>query len=296
MSYVVKCFSCSKQFFVYPKRYYSRNNFFCSRKCEGEYKRNQCTTKIVAECVVCKKIFKLKKSCFNKRNKNKEITCSVKCMGILRKTKYMGRSNPNMKYNLDDNFFKNIDTEEKAYILGWIASDGSINKSGRITISIHNKDIKILEKIRNVICIEIPIVNKNIYKTNICSLSICSTTMVQDICNLLKIKPGKKHDKIKMPNLSEQLTWHFIRGFFDGDGSIKKKKNKVYISCNITTGSDIMRNNIEKFCGIYCKNNNKYKNLTWSGKNAIKFLEKLYFCATVFLERKHNIFLSWTGI
>ena len=40
---------------------------------------------------------------------------------------------------LDDNLFFNIDSEKKAYILGWIASDGSLGKN-KVSIQLQKSD------------------------------------------------------------------------------------------------------------------------------------------------------------
>src|SRR6476469_1999984 len=74
------------------------------------------------------------------RNNDKNI-----CVYCSRAIKSTGRNNPNCKYkSLDDCFFDNVDTEEKAYFLGWIASDGSISKNGSINIFVQKKDAGIL--------------------------------------------------------------------------------------------------------------------------------------------------------
>lgn len=294
MSNFIKCSNCDEEFKISTQRLNkNRKNYFCSKKCEGEYRKAICSTKISTKCSICNKKMELKKSEFERRNKSKEITCSTKCMGELRKIKYMGRKNPNTKYNLDDNFFKEIKTEEKAYILGWIASDGSIRKNGEISIVIKDTDKEILEKMRDIVCKEIFVVDKKREDGNRSSLRFCSKTMVKDVCKWLGIKPGKKFDKIKMPKISKSLKWHFIRGFFDGDGCVRKKIKGRHIDCTITTSSVFMRDSLEKFCNIKCSNNNKWKTISWYGDNAKKFLDKIYSFSTIFLERKHETYLSW---
>ena len=54
------------------------------------------------------------------------------------------------KYTLDEDFFKVIDSEEKAYILGFICADGHIDYN-RIKIGVSIKDKEILEKIRKAL-------------------------------------------------------------------------------------------------------------------------------------------------
>jgi len=289
MKYLVKCSQCNKEI----KRYYKYNNYFCSIKCQSEYRRAICTTKILAKCVVCDKEFKLKKSQYEERNKNKNITCSRKCMGELRKKIYLGKDNPNCRYpTLPNDFFEKIDTQQKAYILGFIASDGSLNKNGAVTISINNKDEKILKKIRDIVCGEIPISKKD---KDMITLRFHSKIMTKDICRWLKIEPGKKDDKVKMPNLRNKLKWHFLRGFFDGDGTVRKKKKGRYLDCAIYTYSFSLRASIEKLCknNIKCNNSNKWKYVGWCGDNARKFLDKLYCNSTIRMERKYETYLSW---
>ena len=213
-------------------------------------------------------------------------------MGKVRECIYIGKDNPNCKYKtLPINFFKKINTEQKAYILGFIASDGNLNKNGSITISIKYTDEKLLKKIRDAVCKEIPILKeKNGYMS---VLRFHSKIMTKDVCKWLHIKTGKKCSKIKMPNLKNKLKWHFLRGFFDRDGTVRKKKKGRYIDCAIYTYSDKLRESIVKLCNIKCTNNKKWKYIGWYGDNARKFLDKLYSNSVIYMERKYKTYLSW---
>ena len=51
-------------------------------------------------------------------------------------------------YTLDEKYFDKIDSQNKAYILGFIYADGSINK-GCLNITLSNKDVEILEFIKD---------------------------------------------------------------------------------------------------------------------------------------------------
>jgi len=294
MKYKVKCLQCGIEFLVYARRFNGgKGNYFCSTKCSGEYRRASCDTKVVANCSLCNKEFKLKKSQYKKRNKNGMISCSAKCMGELKKKRYEGRKNPNCKYKtFPDNFFKEIDTEQKAYILGFIASDGSLHKNGATSIGI--KDKEILKKMRDIVCKDIPISISKKETADLYYIRFCSKIMMRDICKWLEIKPGKKDDKVKMPRIDSKLQWHFLRGFFDGDGTIRKKSKGRTIDCAIYTYSDYLRRGIEKLCDVKCNNNNKWKYVSWSGKNARKFLDRLYLDATIYMDRKHKTYLSWS--
>ena len=54
------------------------------------------------------------------------------------------------KYEVDVHVFDRIDTEGKAYVLGFIAADGYVGRDG-LGFTLHERDIDILEQIRIVL-------------------------------------------------------------------------------------------------------------------------------------------------
>lgn len=124
------------------------------------------------------------------------------------------------KYEIDEIFFSN-ENSDMAYVLGFIAADGSISKdSNRIKIGLSAKDIKQLELIKKLMKISHPIKNY----TNADNFEIAELTWT---CHKHKIdlaKYGvipKKTYTFKFPiNLSKEYWADFIRGYFDGDGCI----------------------------------------------------------------------------
>lgn len=279
----VICKVCGKEDMVFPCR--SKRYKTCSKKCLGEYNKG----KQNSVCCVCEKEFHIKPYRTNRITNKFGITCSKKCSNKLKEKMYMGRENPNTKYkNLDDDFFKEVKTEDKAYLLGWIASDGTINHNS-IQIVINKKDLQCLEILRDIICIDLPISNK---ATDLKMLTISSTTISNDVCKLLNILPEKKSDVVCFPDLeNDDLKWAFLRGVFDGDGSIHNITETHYTpSCIITTTSINMRNSIMEFCKIPC---NEYGiNLSWSGNNALDFLNKIYKNSKFKLARKYELYLD----
>ncbi len=211
----------------------------------------------------------------------------ILCLYCSRKSKFTGRDNPNCKYTFSDDLLTVIDTEDKAYLLGWIASDGTIRKH-YVEIAIHAKDTAVLQDLRDIISTELPIKNKS---NKLQSLRICSTTLVKDVCKYLDIAPGKKSHTVGFPALSSDLTWAFIRGFFDGDGHIRKCQRAINPYCKITTNSNRFREGLVAFCG---NGHDDGENVSWWGNNAIDFLGKLYDNATIYLNRKRNVYLDWS--
>ncbi len=207
----------------------------------------------------------------------------------------MGKlSNSKIKYNYNRDLFSTIETEELAYFLGWIASDGTIQKN-RVQLEIHKKDKHILKDLLLLLNLNIPIFES---KKNTVGFTINSVKIVKNICNWLNIVPGKKSFTVNFPYLlSENLKRHFIRGFFDGDGHVTIiSKNNTLPRCGITTNSESMRNGITDFLQIPFWTDNKER-IVWSGNNALDMLYKLYNNSHIYLNRKANLYqdiATWT--
>ena len=160
------------------------------------------------------------------RDQNLERNGKMVCLFCSRFLK-SGENNPNCKYKYDRNLFEKIDTEDKAYLLGWIASDGHVAE-GEIVIAINERDLYTLIRLKDIVCSEIPICS---YEENKVSFRICSKKMVKDVCALLGIRPGKKFNTVAFTELEDvQLQWAYIRGLFDGDGWVRSpyKRNGLH--------------------------------------------------------------------
>lgn len=124
-------------------------------------------------------------------------------------------------------YFQNIDTKEKAYILGFIAADGYIVKSNKssmtLGIQIHIKDISILKFIRTQIGSEKELTYPN---DKMVRFTLSNKELIQDLFNL-GITQRKSLTLINvLSNFSSKYHSDFISGYLDGDGSIVKS-NKI---------------------------------------------------------------------
>lgn len=243
---------------------------------------------MIVVCKQCQKEIKVKPSY---KEETKNICCSKRCMYLFRSKVYLGKNNPNKKYKFDISMFKNVDNETKAYFLGWIASDGNINNS-TVRISIHKKDIVILQQIKDKLNIDVPL---KFYKTNMVDLVLNSKELVNDICKLLDINPGKKSHTVGFPALDKQYQLAFIRGYFDGDGTIRDIAHSKAGSlsrppdCSIVSNSQRMLKSIIDIC----PGGNVVKDcLSYCGNNCLDFLGKIYYNATIALPRKYDLYLS----
>lgn len=287
MKIKVICALCKKEEYVYKSR--AKKYLTCSVKCLSKYNKGENNV----ECFICKKKFHVKKYRIKRLVNKENITCSKKCSNKMKKERYLGANNPNYKYDIDRNMFKNIDNENKAYILGLIASDGSVNENNSISIFLNKKDKEIIYLIKDVFCKDLPIFEK---EKDLLGVVVNSKEMCDDICKLLKIQKNKKSNTVQFPKIDENMYWHFMRGFFDGDGSISKiTETKRTPQCSISTNSKTMIDSIGKISNIPFWTNNK-DSIQWYGNNALDFLHKMYENSTIKMKRKYELYLdiaSW---
>ena len=204
----------------------------------------------------------------------------------------------NRRYDVNHKYFEKIDNEEKAYWLGFLYADGYIRErkfGNSLELKLSVKDNDHLELFRRCLNSNHKIVY-GINKTHnngkpsfshMCHLAMYSNELVNSI------KSNGFHSRktftISKPNLNFDLMRHFIRGYFDGDGSFsfnnETKKNTTQIvsaSENFQKFiiSELWLNGIKinLYSGIKLQIQNKVENL--------KFYNYIYKNATIFLERK----------
>lgn len=212
------------------------------------------------------------------------------------------------KYPVNENYFDIIDTQNKAYILGFYYADGNVNDKTLVQIALQSKDLHILESIKKEFgCIDRPLVfdnrsEKNIKHQDIFALSIKNQGLHD---GLVKhgVVPNKTHF-IKYPDfLSDDLHRHFIRGVLDGDGCIHgtTHQEKLIAQVEICGTYDLctgIQNIVEKELKIYSsvrlsqKGSNTYKFVVSGRDQCITFLDWIYYDAELFLFRKYETYLS----
>jgi deoxyuridine 5'-triphosphate nucleotidohydrolase len=190
---------------------------------------------------------------------------------------------------LDDAFFSDVDSEEKAYLLGRIASDGAIGRDA-VSLFLHRRDEAVLRKLRDIIGPSLLTRSKKgAAGRPLVGFTIRSRRIVDDVRRWLDVTPPE------LP--SSALTWAFLRGIFDGAGSVtscRPRKGSMPTSprCAIQSRSARMLESIAERCGIPCDRG--ARTLEWTGNNALDFMAKLYDGATVYCPRKRDLYLDWT--
>jgi len=220
-----------------------------------------------------------------------------------------------MDYN---NEFKVIDTEEKAYFLGLFYADGCISLQKRKKSNYIKPQVQISlidEQIVRDLHEKFPFFNLDIfdfgkYKSTWSkqfALRKASRSLFDDLSNqgIFERKSAENSSKLSVPNIDENLISHFIRGFFDGDGSINIASARPHLRRVEICGSSeqfllqlksILEQN-EVDCPIFRKKIKGYKNplyiLEWVNTMDIFDLrDYLYKNATIYLSRKKELFDS----
>ena len=223
----------------------------------------------------------------------------------------LGYNKPRRVHCFNEKYFHNINSQNKAYILGFLMADGCVCKStedkqnpDRLIINISHKDKCILEFIKEELGCDYNIRDyipaTSTYSDNMMSsLTINSTKMCADLINLGIIPNKTGHETF--PNIRKNLRRHFIRGFLDGDGWITSSGNTFTLGfiSNYELLSDIKNVlteclNLQSAASITedCREDKKNKNifyLNYSKKEDIQKLKHfLYHKANFYLSRKYS--------
>lgn len=245
--------------------------------------------------------------------KRKPLSWIEKEVGISESTirKWLKKNNlydghrPMMCY-FDEFFFDKIDTEEKAYWLGFIFADGYISSPPRNQIGIELKSTEAshLEKFKKALNTEKEIKfyhkNSTFGPQDNCRIVFNSSHMHSILLNYF----GSIHKTFEghLPKVKKDLEKHLIRGFFDGDGSISipcKNIEKYLIRPGIGfTGRKEVLEYIEEVSGFSWNWSKRKKNdtdnfqISCSRPNdALFFLHYMYDEATIYLDRKYKKYL-----
>jgi DNA-binding transcriptional regulator WhiA len=220
-----------------------------------------------------------------------------------------------MKYfDLNEKYFDVIDTEEKAYILGLIFADGNVSdgkdKHYRLRVTLKKDDNLLLERIKCELeftgDIKIRELKSKTRKKPepyfICELGISNKYMINRLKELGCV-PNKSLI-VKYPEIPKRLDKHFLRGYFDGNGSIYvsgQLQRKSSLKIEVCGGSnDIIESILDKYMEYVCGVTNggfqhlkTYHRVAKSGNQALDILHFMYQGSKIHLERKFHLYSQY---
>lgn len=212
----------------------------------------------------------------------------------------------NRRYEVSHNFFENIDSEEKAYWLGFLYADGYVRKTksgSQLKVKLSIKDLEHLKNFKKSLKSEHKItygVSQTTSKngtpsySNLCQITINSKNVVEHL-----EKNGcvnNKTFKIERPPIKKELIRHFLRGYYDGDGNFFfSEKTKVSV-ITIVSASDKFRDflieeisKIENIGNVH-RDDDKFTVKITNILGIINFLNYLYEDSNFFLKRKKDYY------
>lgn len=211
---------------------------------------------------------------------------------------------PDGKKKINSNYFSIIDSEEKAYWLGFLTADGYVKGTGSIEVGLAEIDVEHLNKLKNSLCSEHKLsrketkltVNDKVYVSY--KLSFKDKVMTNDLIKY-GLTPNKSYDAyIPIEIINSKYIKHYIRGLFDGDGSLysyKQANGKERYEISIVSGSEKMINDITEIIKNHLKIDMKYRlsrnlhEVRLYDQFQIKtFLNWIYTDSVIYLDRKYN--------
>lgn len=193
-------------------------------------------------------------------------------------------------YNI--NFFEDIDSEKKAYWLGFIAADGWVTYNPTkykysFGVTLQERDSELILSFMKDINCNNKIYTKTIKNRKYIGFTITNKKMVEDLVSLGIVQNKSKN--LKTPKIKNELIHHFYRGLLDGDGHYK---NKVRNGIQICGSFDILndfKNFVENKFKLRKRKLIKHNSIYYyslTGKSCKKVIDFLYLDASISLSRK----------
>lgn len=210
---------------------------------------------------------------------------------------------PQQFFDINENFFSGW-SHKMAYVLGLIITDGCISETGTVSLCINDKEL--LEKVKKVMGSEHNITASR-HQKGLHYFHFTRERMTKDL-GRFGILP-RKSLIVKFPAVQEEYLPDFIRGVFDGDGSVffDKRRPKFPLRSKFVSGSEDFIEGLQKsleYLGMPVRTIYKQKTKNgWSymfiydHKDSIKLFNILYKNVQngLFLERKYKRFLEGLG-
>lgn len=198
--------------------------------------------------------------------------------------------------SFDYKIFDTIDTEEKAYWLGFLYADGCVTNNNSVEFGVIVDDYNIMQKYREFLKLKS---DKSIHiSNNICRIRVYNKHFAESL-----IKKGciqRKSLILTFPSaeiVNKSLIRHFIRGYCDGDGCLRfyKNSNNSQVCdlsfCGTKEFLDGIKNELNVQGGFLHKvTDNGTYHLDYRCVSARKVARLLYENAHIYLNRKYDVY------
>lgn len=208
------------------------------------------------------------------------------------------RTGPRRRYSLDEAYFSVIDTEEKAYWLGFMLADGAVVETGAgnmtACLELQIGDTGHLEKFKQAVNYSGPV------RTRIrasdgreyARVVLCSSAICGDLSRLQCFQNKTcQHD---FPSIPVHLERHMFRGYFDGDGCICRSAGWSFTIVGAPKAVDTYRKWLTAAgvnSVVQVKSVGRASSFTLAGGAQVEqVMTLLYAGATVFLDRKYELY------
>ena len=223
---------------------------------------------------------------------------------------------PMSKYTFDTHWLDDLDCEEKFYFLGFFAADGNVDLSHgnyRARIKIQRGDRALLERFNELLKNTRPVEDgeekprekwgRGDYVEYYSVLHLGNRIFCERLIELGMV-PNKTFS-LEFPGyIPNEYLKHFVRGYFDGDGSISliysPNKGTARATTGFSSGSPsflrILKKELKKQIGIYSEVKPLHGK-TWSldidrMEDIIPFLNWMYEDAHIYLQRKYDKYIE----
>lgn len=234
----------------------------------------------------------------------------LKQLGIQQRTKSEARLEaqkqqklPQQFFDIDEQFFDDW-SEDMAYILGLLFTDGYISKSGSIALCMNDKDL--LEAVKNSMR-STDNIEPSKHQKNLYMFHFARERMAQRLESLGLI-PNKSM-VVEFPKVPFEYVPDFLRGVFDGDGSVfyeKRAKHSPLRAKFASSSEGFIKGLHENLVLLGMPARTIYRQKTKNGwyymfvyghKNSQKLHNILYKrgSAKIFLKRKFDTFMTGIG-
>ena len=206
--------------------------------------------------------------------------------------------------HIDSNYFSKIDSPEKAYWLGFLFTDGSVDhyhSTGRIRLQLQEQDLEILKQFKQDLKIDSKIIYDKRPNSTCCSVEFVDEQIFNDL-GKYDIIPKKTYlvNHIPYQKIPKEYWSAYALGLFDGDGSLCCSTDfSTDVTINYTAYHETEVQDFQSLINTLIDNKKNNKNFftsawhtQWRGRvQVLKILDVLYKDCPRHLKRKYDKYI-----